>query len=244
MHDEDVTIDTDAGPMGGFVERPAGGGPYPAVVIIQEAFGVNAHIHDVARRFAAEGYVALAPEIFHREGPGIVLPYADMEAVMGHLQKLTHEGLEQDVRAAMGWLRDQPMVKAGEVGLVGFCIGGFTAFLGACRTDPAATVAFYGGGIARARPLGKLGPLLGESGRIRAPILCFFGSDDPSISSDDVAAVTRELDRLDLSHEVVVYPGATHGFFCDQRASYNAEAAGDAWRRTLGWFGRHLRKTV
>ncbi|HVP37914.1 MAG TPA: dienelactone hydrolase family protein [Candidatus Saccharimonadales bacterium] len=240
MHEETVTLSTPDGPMDAYLARPDGAGPFPAVVVIQEAFGVNGHIRGVARRLAGTGYAALAPEIFHREGRGITIPYTDMPSVMPRLAALTNEGLEQDLRAAFDHLRGRPEVDAARVGLVGFCVGGFVAFLGACRVRPAATVSFYGGGIARPRPNFAIRPVLPEAGGIGAPILCLFGELDQGIPPADVDAIRGQLQAHGVPHEVVVYPGANHAFFCDERPAYHAEAAADAWRRTLGWFGKHL----
>jgi len=240
MLEETVTIATADGPMEAFVAAPGAAGRAAALVVLQEAFGVNEHIREVCRRFAAEGFVALAPELYHRAGRGITVPYEDRTAIFEHLAGLTNAGLESDLRAAFGHLAARADTDPRRTGLVGFCAGGFAAFLGACRLPHRATVSFYGGGIVRARPQLRLEPVLGQSGSISAPILCLFGAEDAGIPPEDVGAIRQALDRLGVPHEVVVYPGAGHGFFNDLRASYRAEAAGDAWRRTLGWLGAHL----
>jgi len=240
MNEESVPLTTQDGAMDAAVVRPDGEGPFPAVVVAQEAFGVNDHIRDVCRRFAREGYLALAPELFHRSGRGVNVAYDDLPSVYAHLAALTNAGLEQDLRACFDYLRRRPEVVGTRIGLVGFCMGGFSAFLGACRLDPAATVSFYGGGIVRPRVQSKLAPLLGEVAGIGSPILCLFGAEDQGIPPTDVEAVRHALDALEVGHEVVVYPGAGHGFFCDQRPVFNRDAAADAWRRTLAWFGRSL----
>ena len=240
MTTETITLTNAEGPMDAFLARLEGTGPFSAVVVVQEAFGVNDHIRDVCRRFAGEGYVALAPELFHRAGRGIVLPYDQFEAVRPYLSALSNESIEQDLAVSLDHLRERADVDPRRVGMLGFCIGGFVAFLGACRLDPGAVVSFYGGGIVRPRAEGAIKPLLGEAGKIRAPILCFFGAEDRGIPPGDVKAIEVGLDRLKTPHEVVVYPGAGHGFFCDQRAAYHAESARDAWRRTLDWLGKYL----
>ncbi len=235
-----VTISTADGPMDAWLVAPASPGPHAALVVVQEAFGVNAHIRDVCRRFAAAGYVALAPEIFHRAGTGIEIPYADMPPAMVQLALLTNAGLEQDLAAALAHLRESRDVDAARVGVVGFCVGGFAAFLAASRLDPAATVSLYGGGIVRPRPGLALTPLLDEADGIRAPLLCLFGSEDGGIPPADVEAIRARIDGLAEPHEVVVYEGAKHAFFCDMRPAYHPTAAQAAWERTLAWFGRHL----
>lgn len=240
QEDRRVTIATVDGPMGGFLARPEAAGPLPGVVVVQEAFGVNDHIRDVCRRLARAGYVALAPEMFHREGAGIEIPYGDMAKAMAQLALLTNDGLEVDLAAALDHLRGEEDVDTWRVGLVGFCVGGFAAFLGACRLDPAATVSFYGGGIARSRPNLKLEPVLETADAIDAPLLCLFGSEDSGIPPADVEAIRARLETRAIGCEVHVYEGAKHAFFCDQRPAYDKEAAGDAWQRTLDWFERHL----
>jgi carboxymethylenebutenolidase len=243
MSDARITIPTADGPMDAFVAAPdpAPAGRGPAVVVVQEAFGVNDHVRDVCRRLAGAGYVALAPEIFHRDGAGLEIPYGEGPRAMDHLGRLTNAGIETDLAAAFATLRADPRVDSARVGLVGFCVGGFAAFLGACRLDPRATVAFYAGGLVRERPGALLEPLLAEAGGIAAPLLCLFGADDGGIPPADVDAVRGRLAEVGASHEVVVYEGARHAFFNDLRpANYDAAAAHAAWERTLAWFARHL----
>jgi carboxymethylenebutenolidase len=241
MHEPQPVLDTPDGPMDAHVARPDAPAPHAAVVVIQEAFGVNDHIRDVCRRFAEAGYLAVAPEIFHRAGRGVTVSYDDVPSAMARIAALTNGGIERDVSAALAYARGRPDVAPGAVGLVGFCVGGFAAFLGACRCAPAATVSFYGGGIARARPGFQLRPLIGEHGGIGAPILCVFGGEDKGIPPEDVETIRRALDTRPVPHDVIVYPGAPHAFFNDLRAAHHAEAARDAWSRTLDWLGRYLR---
>jgi carboxymethylenebutenolidase len=240
LHEERITVATADGPMGAYVAAPTSPGPSPALVVVQEAFGVNEHIRDVCRRFAREGYVALAPEIFHRQGAGIDIPYSEMPPAMAQLALLTNAGLEQDLAAALAHLRGRADVNPGRVGVVGYCVGGFAAFLAACRLDPAATVSYYGGGIVRARTGMAMTPLLEEAGGIRAPLLCLFGSQDGGIPPADVEAIRARLKQAGPAHDVVVYDGAKHAFFCDMRPAYDATAARASWERALAWFGRHL----
>ena len=238
IREERATLPTADGPMSSYVAAPSSTGPHPALVVVQEAFGVNEHIRDVCRRFARAGYVALAPEIFHREGTGIEIPYSDMPPAMEQLALLTNAGLEQDLAAALAHLRARADVDPSRVGVVGFCVGGFAAFLAACRLDPAATISFYGGGIVRPRSGLALEPLLDEADGIRAPLLCQFGSADGGIPPADVDAIRARLLALGGDHEVVVHEGAKHAFFCDMRPAYHPEAAQAAWERTLAWFAR------
>jgi carboxymethylenebutenolidase len=230
-----VSIETEDGPMQGFLALAPGREARPGVVVAQEAFGVNEHIRDVCRRLAGEGYAALAPELYHRARPGAVFEYGDFAAVRPLLNDLSNDGIETDLKAAITFLRREPRVGESPVSAVGFCMGGFVAFLAACRTDVAASVCFYGGGIVRPRPGAKMTPLLGEAGRIGCPVLGLFGEEDASIPMEDVAQLHERLAALGKAAEIVTYPGAGHGFFCDRRDSYRPEAAKDAWRRTLAW---------
>jgi carboxymethylenebutenolidase len=240
MTEDRIVIETPDGPMEAHRASPPDGDPSPAVVVFQEAFGVDDHIRSVCRRFAREGYVAVAPELYHREGAGLTFPYDDFAVVRPRLAALTNDGIAADVRAVLARLRSDPAVDGERIAAVGFCAGGFAAFLAACRTDVAAAVCFYGGGIARERPGMKLRPLLPEAGGMACPVLAFFGTEDASISAADVEAVGARLRELGKTFEIVSYPAAGHGFFNDERPSYRADAAVDAWQRTLDWLERRL----
>ncbi len=235
MEERAVAIETADGPMQGFLALPQSREARPGVVVAQEAFGVNEHIREVCRRLANEGYAALAPELYHRARPGTVFEYGDFAALRPLLNDLSNDGIETDLKAAIAFLRREPRVGKSPVSAVGFCMGGFVAFLAACRTDVAAGVCFYGGGIVRQRPGAKMTPLLGEAGRIDCPVLGLFGEEDASIPMEDVAQLRERLAALGKVAEIITYPGAGHGFFCDRRDSYRPKAAKDAWRRTLAW---------
>jgi carboxymethylenebutenolidase len=240
LKESTVTLETRDGPMDAFQVIPEGDTPAPAVIIAQEAFGVNTHIKDVCRRFAREGYVALAPDMYHRTGRMLTFAY-DNPKRREPFSALTNDGIESDVNAALAHLSDLPQADAARIGIVGFCVGGFMAFLAACRTDVATAVCFYGGGIVNRREGLKLEPLLSEADRIRVPVLCLFGEKDASIPLAEVEAIRNRLAMQPREHEVHVYPGAEHGFFCDERGSYKADAADDAWRRTVQWLELRLK---
>jgi carboxymethylenebutenolidase len=242
MTETHLTIDTPDGPMDAYLAAPADAPRrLPGVVVLQEAFGVNEHIKDVCRRFARAGYVALAPEVYHRAGKGVEVPYTEGPRAMELLAALTNAGLTTDLAAALAALRADPRVDPAHVGIVGFCAGGFAAFLGACRLDPAAVVVFYGGGIVRPREGMAIAPVLAEADAIKAPVLCLFGSADGGIPPADVEAIRARLAGVSAVHEVVVYEGAKHAFFNDLRpAAYDATAAKEAWERALAWLGRYL----
>jgi carboxymethylenebutenolidase len=212
---------------------PAKGG----IVVVQEAFGVNDHIDDVARRFAAEGWSAVAPHLFHRTGDPRPA-YDDIAGAMPHLQALRAEGVLADVDAATGHLVELG-IAPDRVGIVGFCMGGTVALAAAARRDVGAAVTFYGGGITT----GRFGfdPLVEEARRLRAPWLGLFGDLDAGIPVADVEQLRAAASSSGQVTEVVRYADAGHGFHCDRRPDFHPVAAADAWQRTLDWFTTHLR---
>jgi carboxymethylenebutenolidase len=226
--------------MDAYVAHPTGHGRHPGLVVIPEAFGVNHYIQNTCRHFADEGFVALAPDIYHRFGKQIQLGYTDMKPVMQYLSEMTNDGYLMDIQAALRGLRSQPHVHSEQVGVVGFCVGGLGTFIAACHTDAQTFVAFYGGGIVTGRQGFKLHPVLDEAPYISRPILMFFGAQDQSISAEDRAAIERQLTSLNVVHQIKVYDQAGHGFMCDERDSFRPDAASDAWKRTIAWFREYL----
>lgn len=233
---------SDGTSMGGTLCRPVSGGPHPGVIVYMEIFGVNAHIREIAERVAQEGYVALAPDFFHRSLPGIELGYDDegMARGMKGLGALDADEMVADARAAVEALRSRPDVGP-RLGAMGFCIGGHMAYLTACETDVAATAAFYGGGIAHAEGFGGKASTVSRTPKIRGRILCLFGADDALIPEDHVETIRRALSDAGTRHEVVVYEGAGHGFFCNRRATFHEPSAQDAWERVKRLFAQELR---
>jgi len=240
MTEQTITLDTADGPMQMFVAYPDQGGRVPALVVIQEAFGVNGHIKNVCRRLAAAGYAAFAPELFHRLGAGVDLPYDDFAKVMPAFVTLTNDSLLTDVQAALAGARADVHVDSTRVGVIGFCVGGFAAFLAAERADVTVSVAFYGGGIVHERPNIKLTPLLGDVASISAPLLLVFGGQDQSIPPADIDAIQAALADADKAHTIAVMPEGGHGFACDDRAAYHQPSSDEAWRLTFEWLQRHL----
>ena len=227
-----VQITTPDGEMSGFLARPSGDGKYPAVLVIMEAFGLNQHIRGVATRIAGEGYVALAPDVYYRQ-PNAVVGYDQLPDAIRLMTSLRDDSLVSDISAAVAYLQAQAFVRADRIGITGFCMGGRITFLSAC-TIPAikAAAPFYGGGI---------GGLLDRADGISCPMLLFFGDQDAFIPNDEVAKITSTLSDLKKNAEVKVYPGAPHGFFCNERDSYRADAAKDAWGRLTTFLARHLK---
>jgi carboxymethylenebutenolidase len=230
-----TVLDTPDGAMDLYEAVPKGEAK-GAVIVIQEAFGVNDHIQDVTRRFADAGYLAIAPALFHRAGGGTA-PYDDFSQVMPLFEGLSDDGILVDVDAAIAHLEAQGFDRS-RIGIVGFCFGGRVAFLTAARRQLGAAVTFYGGGIVKASPLA--GPLIDEAGALQTPWLGLFGDLDKGISVDDVEQLRGAVADTAVATDVVRYAEADHGFHCDARDVFHEESAADAWQRTLQWFDTHL----
>jgi carboxymethylenebutenolidase len=227
-----VQIPGKDGSFEGFVARPTGDGSYPAVIVVMEAFGLNAHIKDVAERIAREGFVTVAPDMYHRAGRSSVVGYDNLPEAIRLMTALTDDQIVADMSAVTAYLQQQPFVKADKIGITGFCMGGRISFLSACSNPTIkAAVPFYGGGI---------GGLLDKADKLQSPMLLFFGDADPFIPNEEVERIKRRLAELKKNAEVVVYPGAPHGFFCDERDSYRPDAAKDAWEKMGKFFAQHL----
>ena len=228
--------------MGAYLARPRDVAPRPGVIVWMEIFGVNSHIREVTERVAREGYVALAPDFFHRSFPGLDVGYDEtgMQVGMKGLASLDADQMTEDARAAVSYLRSLRGC-TGKLGAMGFCIGGHMTYLTACETDVAAAASFYGGGIAAPKgPGGKASPI-SRTPKLAGRLLCLFGGKDALIPQTQVDAIRKALGDAKKRHEVVVYDVADHGFFCDQRATYHAASAKDAWERVKRLFAEELR---
>jgi carboxymethylenebutenolidase len=211
--------------MAAYTVRSRAPGPHPGVIVLQEAFGVNSHIRSVADRLAQAGFAVVAPELFHRTAPGFEGSYKDFPSVRPHIRAVTPSTAEIDLRASFEWLRSHPQVKAEEIYSVGFCLGGKVSFLANALLPLRAAVSFYGGGIAP--------DLLDRAQALGAPMLFFWGGLDQRITAEHREAVTEALDTQRKTYVNVVFSDADHGFFCDERASYQPRAARQAWSLML-----------
>jgi carboxymethylenebutenolidase len=235
----DMTVDGQT--MEGYLTQPAEAGRYPAVVVIQEIWGVNSHIQSVTDRLPSQGYVGLAPALFHREGRMTLGLYEEMDLALARLGRCTDANIIADVKAAVAYLKAQPFVDPQRIGIVGFCFGGRVSYQSACNIpDLKAAAVYYGGRILL--PLGGQGPSpVEQTASITAPVLGLFGETDQNPSPADVAKIEAELSKHGKTHEFHMYPGCGHGFHCDGRASYRPEAAKDAWAKTIAWFDKYLK---
>ena len=209
--------------LGAYESLPSDGDATASVVIIQEIFGVNSHIRDVVDGYAAAGYAAIAPQIFDRARRDVELGYEPDDMAAGI--KLAFTDTERDKTLVDLQSAVEEIGKWGPVGVVGYCYGGLLTWLSACKLrGVSAAVAYYGGGIAGEKDLAA-----------RCPVMMHFGEQDAMISMDDVALVKA------AQPDVVVHTyDADHGFNCDHRASYNADAANVARERTLAFLAEHL----
>jgi carboxymethylenebutenolidase len=212
--------------MAAYVARPEQGGPHPGLLLFQEAFGVNHHIRGVSERFAAEGYVVIAPELFHRTAaPDFEGSYTDFPAMTPHVKAVTTKTVEADIRSAYEWLRANAGVRANEISSVGFCMGGRASFIANSLIPLHAAVSFYGGGIAPG--------LLDRASELLAPSLFIWGGLDKHITPEHRRAVTEALSAQKKVYVNAEFSRADHGFFCDERASYEPRSARQAWALTL-----------
>jgi carboxymethylenebutenolidase len=224
---------------------PSEGTSWPAVVVVQEAFGVNEHIQKVCDRFAANGYVAIAPAVFHREHPNPKLGYteADMNvAINQYMAALRDDELVADINVTVSFIQKEYHRTMGQkVGIVGYCVGGRITYLAATSCPGlSAASAYYPGRVLV--PFGDDNPApIDLTENIKIPLMGNFGADDANPSPEDVAAIEARVQAAGITYDFKSYPGAGHGFNCDERGSYNEAAAEDAWARTLGWFDQHLK---
>ncbi len=219
--------------MAAYVARPHGTAKHAGIMVFQEAFGVNAYIRDVADRFAKEGFTVIAPELFHRTGPGFEGSYTDFAQTQQHISKLTNENLEADIKAVYEWLTKDPNTDAQNIFSVGFCLGGRVSFLADSIVPLKAAVSFYGGGIAQG--------LLDRAKDLHGPILLFWGGLDKHILPEHTRAVEDALRAAGKEFGNVTFSYADHGFFCDQRAAYNEKASKQAWPMTIEFLKYHVK---
>jgi len=232
-----ITIDTADGAMPA-EQVDAQPGTGRAVIVIQEAFGVNGHIVDLCHRFAKVGWTAVAPALFHRQGSPVI-PYDDVPKVMPIMQALTAEGIGADIDATSDALVAQGYPVERQA-VVGFCMGGTVTFHAAVQRPFGAAATFYGGGITEGR-WGYPG-MAAQAGQLQTPWLGLFGDRDGGIPVDQVEQLRQAAaEQAKVDTEVVRYAEAQHGFHCDERpAVFDADAAADAWARTLAWFDAHI----
>lgn len=246
---EEVLIPNgEAHPMPAYMARPDKGGRYPVIIVCNEIFGIHAWIKDICKRWAQEGYVAIAPAFFYRAGdPSQMTDYEQIRPIVAAAKAAQVDG---DIGTTIAWLDRQAFASKGHVGITGFCWGGAPVWM-ACAQQPriGVGVACYGRLVGAAPKPGDPPP--SDPGRpwpidvvsqLHAPVLGLYGGLDKGITQDTVEQMRAALKAAGKTDsEIVVYPEADHGFLADYRPSYNEAAARDAWARSKAWFSNRLK---
>ncbi len=235
----EVTIPVGDFAMPAYVARPAGRRGAPVVLVVSEIFGVHQHIADIARRFAHQGYFAIAPELFARQGDPMM--YGEIARLIAEVvSKVPDRQVMGDLDAAVAWARGEG-ADANRVGVTGFCWGGRITWLYAAHAPVQAGVAWYGRLVGDSTPLQPAHPV-DVAANLRAPVLGLYGGADAGIPLDTVDKMKSALARGSAAARAstfVVYPDAPHAFHADYRPSYRKDSAEDGWKRCLEWFRSH-----
>ena len=232
----DVVIPVSDGEMAGYRAKPASGSAPPVILVVHEIFGVHEHIKDVCRRLAKLGYLAVAPDLFARQGD--VSRLSSIDAIRPVVAKVPDAQVLSDLDACMTWAATDGG-NTGRLGITGFCWGGRITWLYTAH-QPAikAAVAWYGKLTGPVDPLRPLQPL-DIAATLVAPVLGLYGAEDQSIPLPSIASMRAALHATGGRSEIVIYPGAGHAFFADYRPSYRKSAAEDGWMRMQRWFMDH-----
>lgn len=235
-----VKITSDSVQIDAYLAKPLEKGSYPAIVVLQEIFGVNPHIQEVTQRIAKQGYVAIAPALFQRQAPGFATGYTPEDIELGRNYawgQTKADELLSDIQSTIDYLKTLAEVKKDAFGCIGFCFGGHVAYLAASLLDIKATASFYGARVTTSTPGGGA-PTINLTSQIKGTLYAFFGLEDSSIPIEQVDQIQAELEKYKVPNRVFRYKNANHGFFCDRRDSYNPQAATDAWEQVKQLFGQ------
>ena len=198
----------------------------PGLLLFQEAFGVNHHIRKTADKFAAEGFLVIAPELFHRTAPaGWEGSYSDFQSIMPHYQALTNEGMEADIKACYQWLLTQKVI-SDQIFSIGYCLGGKVSFLANAVVPLKAGVSYYGGGTDQ---------IANKAANLSGKHLFFWGGKDQHIKAENINAVTTALDEAGKDYINVKFSYADHAFSCDERPNFHPIAAKEALALTMAF---------
>ena len=234
----EVKIPVKDGELPAYRAMPAMGGPFPVVLVVQEIFGVHEHIKDICRRLAKLGYLAVAPELYARQGD----PSKETDIqklIAGIVSKVPDQQVMSDLDAAVAWAKKLGKGETSKLGVTGFCWGGRIVWLYAAHNpDLKAGVAWYGRLVGMADELHPKHPLELVA-ELKAPVLGLYGGADMGIPNDTVEQMQKALKDANKMSEIVLYPDTPHGFHADYRPSYREEQAQDGWKRMLAWFKDH-----
>jgi carboxymethylenebutenolidase len=218
---------------------PQGPGPFPAILVVHEIFGVHEYIQDICRRLAKQGYLAIAPSLYFRQGD--VTRMKDIQQIMSQIvSKVPQEQVMSDLDATLDWLNKFSNCDTSRTGIVGFCWGGNVTWMYSNHnSNIKAGVAWYGplsGEAVLNRP--SKNPIQIAT-TLKVPVLGLYGGKDTRISNKDIKQMRKQLKKGKSNSKIIVYPKADHGFHADYRASYNQKAASDGWKKMLDWFKNH-----
>jgi len=231
---EEVKVPVGDSVMTAFRAMPRCEGNRPVVVVAFEMFGLTPYVREIAERVAGLGYTAIAPDFYHRGGPGNVLDEEERERGFTLIGELTRDGVLADVSAAIAFAGSPA-----KAGMLGLSVGGHLAYLAAAKLDLAATAVFYGGWLTTTKlALSRPEPTLTLTPDIRGKLLFLSGDADHAVPPGDLEQIGAAM--ADNGHELVVYPDTPHGFFCHRRDTYRTGAADDAWRRVRMLFADEL----
>jgi carboxymethylenebutenolidase len=234
----EVEVPTADRPIPAYHAMPDSRGPFPLVLVVQEIFGVHEHIRDICRRLAKSGYMAVAPELFARQGD--VSRMSDIQQILKEVvSKVPDRQVLGDLDAAVGWAEASRKGDVGRLGITGFCYGGRIVWL-YCAHNPKvrAGVAWYGRLVGQPSELTPRLPV-DLAPTLNVPVLGLYGGADQGIPLESVEQMRQALAKGKSDSQIVVYEGAPHAFFADYRTSYRKEAAADGWKRMLAWFKTH-----
>src|SRR3954468_13577539 len=233
----EVKIPTSDGQMPAYRAMPASGGPFPTILVVQEIFGVHEHIKDICRRLAKLGYMAVAPEMYARQGDVSKLKMQEIFTQV--VSKVPDAQVMSDLDAAVAWAKGTGKADTSRLGITGFCWGGRIVWLYSAHTpNVKAGVAWYGRLVGDHTPLQPKFPI-DVAADLKAPVLGLYGGKDQGITQESVEQMRKALTAAHQPSEIHVYPEAGHAFLADYRPSYVKEAAEDGWKRMLDWFTKH-----
>jgi carboxymethylenebutenolidase len=233
----EVKIPVKDGEIPGYRAMPAKGGPFPTALVVQEIFGVHEHIKDICRRLAKQGYFAVAPELYSREGD--VSKLKDIQEIFKIVMKVPDAQVMTDLDSAVAWAKKSGKADTAKLAITGYCWGGRIVWLYAAHNKDLKTGAAWYGGLDRERDeLHPKHPIdLVES--INAPIIGLYGGADTGIPTATVEKMREALKAAKKPSEIILYPDTPHAFYADYRPSYRKEQADDAWKKMLEWFKKN-----
>ncbi|MDE2838429.1 MAG: dienelactone hydrolase family protein [Chloroflexota bacterium] len=238
-----VDIQTADGLMAVPTSRPVEGGTRPAVIVVMGSPGVSPNIVGIVDRFAQEGYVAVAPDLYHRAGRLRWAPAEKRQEMQGELRAngFSDASIDMDVKATLDYLRSDPGVST--IGITGFCLGGRVSLQTAIRASGlSAAGIFYGGNMFPGDDRPEAFSAIRESATLAVPVIGFFGEEDQNPTAEEARSLDAHLTNIGKEHAFYYYEGAGHAFFNDDSPGYRPGPAADSWEKILEFFDRHLRR--